>query len=340
MIDRNFRLRSWQFSNGVTAKNRLVVPAMASATADITGHISPATVSHYARLAESGAGIVFVEYSYVHGSGRSEINQLGAAEPGHFAGLEMLAKTIQSRGALAGLQLVHAGGKTLPEWSGGKVMTPGSRPIPVMPNQNVGEPQAMSSSDMELWRGWFASSAQRAVTAGFDLIELHAAHGYGLNQWLSPLTNDRSDAYGGSQDNRLRFLREIVTIVREKTAKKLLSVRIACRDFLEQGSGIEEAVVLAQMLEAQGVDIINVSSGLGGWRRPRERVGEGYLLNEAQLIQSRVRIPVIAVGGFETPLAIDKAIGRGDTTFVAVGRAILEGRYHDPALRAAEAREG
>ncbi|HYX36198.1 MAG TPA: NADH:flavin oxidoreductase [Oligoflexus sp.] len=340
MTEHDFRLKNWEFSNGVRAKNRLIVPAMASETADKAGYATDATIARYGRLTEVGAAIVLVEYSYVHESGRSEPNQLGAAEPGHFIGLQTLADTIRSRGALAGIQLVHAGGKTLPEWSGGRIMTPGSRPVPIMPGRKVGVPQAMSSTDMELWRHWFASSTERAIKAGYDLIELHAAHGYGLNQWLSPLTNDRTDAYGGSQENRFRFLLEIVSIVREISAGKLLSVRIAGGDFLEQGSTIVEAAILAQRLEAQGVDIINVSSGLGGWRRPRERVGEGYLLPEARFIQNRINIPVIAVGGFETPQVIDRAIALGDTSFVAVGRAILEGRYQDAHLRSSGAKEG
>jgi NADPH2 dehydrogenase len=309
--------------NGKTLINRVVVPPMASGTADPGGFVTDQTVHHYDRLAKAGAGLVLVEYSYVHRSGKSEANQLGIQTDLHIKGLARLATVIHQAGGIAGIQFSHAGGKTELEYTDGRLMGPSGIAVPVK-DRTLSKPSVMSGEEISLWKESFARAASRAARAGFDLIELHAAHGYGLNQWLSPITNQRSDAYGGELANRARLLLELVASIKTAEPGLLISVRIPGQDFMEGGLGVAESIQLAKLLESAGVDLINVSSGIGGWRRPIERRGEGYLVAEAEMIQSHVAVPVIGVGGIEKGEYIDQGVSTGMFSLAAVGRAILK----------------
>ena len=318
------RFTKLEFRNGKSLGNRVVVPPMASETADESGIVTGKTVSHYSSLAKSRAGLVMVEYTYVHSSGRSEVHQLGIQSDAHIAGLRRIVKVIHESGALAGIQLTHAGGKTSRDLTGGVLMAPSQVPVPVK-DQNMETPDAMSELEIALWKDAFAVAVGRAEAAGFDLVELHAAHGYGLNQWLSPITNRRSDAYGGTIANNARILFEIIDEAKKRHGNLLFAVRMPGQDFLDGGLRSTDALWIAKELEALGLDIIDVSSGIGGWRRPRERSGEGYLFTEAAMIQSAVSTPVIGVGGIEHGRFIDEALSSQMISLVAVGRAILKG---------------
>lgn len=316
------RLSPLNLKNGKTLRNRIVVPPMASQTATEQGFVTTETLAHYERLLQSQAGLVIVEYTYVHASGRSESNQFGISDDAHITGLSQIANVIHSSNALAGIQLTHAGGKTSRDLTGGVLMGPSRIAVPVR-DQQLEAPDSMTEQHVEMWKNSFISAAERAYRAGFDMIEIHSAHGYGLNQWLSPLTNQRSDRFGGSLENRSRLLIEILCEIRTQFPKLLISVRIPGQDFLEGGLTLVETVELAQQLEFIGVDLIHVSSGIGGWRRPRERSGEGYLVEEATAIQRAVKTPVIGVGGIQTGEFIDEGLQMDRFSLAAVGRAIL-----------------
>jgi len=317
------RFSALKLNDKAILRNRVVVPPMASETADKLGFVTSETQMHYSRLTQSGASLLIVEYSFVHGSGRSEEYQLGISTDEHIPGLSSLSKIIHESGALAGIQFSHGGGKSERGLTGGVLMGPSAISVPVK-DQILEIPSAMELSDIEIWKRSFLEAAGRAVRAGFDLIEFHSAHGYGLNQWLSPITNQRIDKYGIDLTGRLRLLLEVMKSVRENFPELLISVRIPGQDFLEGGLSIQDMTHVAQELEAHGVNIIHVSSGIGGWRRPISRKGEGYLVNEAIEIQKGVKIPVIGVGGIETGEYIDHGISNGFFTLAAVGRAILK----------------
>jgi NADPH2 dehydrogenase len=296
---------------------------MASQTASQDGFVTEKTIAHYNRLAEAKPGLLIVEYTFVHFSGRSEDFQLGVQSDAHIDGLSRLAQAIKKSGALAGLQITHGGGKSERSLTGGALMGPSAVSVPVKDRQ-LENPDPMNTSDIELWKFAFVDASDRAVAAGFDLIELHSAHGYGLNQWLSPITNQRTDDYGGDLNNRMRLLLEIIEAIRARHPRLLISVRMPGQDFIEDGLRPAETVAVAQAIERAGVDIIHVSSGIGGWRRPSSRTGEGYLVPEAADIQANVRIPVIGVGGIETGTYIDESLQLGRFALAAVGRAILK----------------
>jgi NADPH2 dehydrogenase len=340
------RFQPLHLRSGKTARNRVVVPAMASGTADERGFATPVTATHYGRLAESGAGIVMVEYSFVSREGRSEANQLGADRDEQVPGLMRVAEAIGARGALSFLQLTHAGGKSERALTGGRLLTPSGVRVPAKDRELEDPGEPASFEEIESLRRSFADAVGRAERAGFDGVELHSAHGYGLNQWLSGVTNRRQDEYGGSLEGRMRFLLELVTAIRAAAPSLLVSVRIPGQDWIEGGLSLGEMKRVARELERAGADLINVSSGLGGWRRPIERRGEGYLVDEATVIQGAVDVPVIGVGGIETGEYIDRALAERWFRLAAVGRAILKdprswgekvlGRAMAPGLKGGE----
>ena len=317
------RFSSWQFRGSKTVKNRVVVPPMASQTATTEGFVTQETLQHYETLSEAGTGILMVEYTYVHRTGRSEENQLGIHSDEHLEGLTTLANLIRNSGALAGIQLSHGGSKSTKDLTGGTLWGPSEIAVPSKDN-SFELPTQMSAIEIETWKHAFLSATERAISAGFELVEFHSAHGYGLNQWLSPLTNQRTDSYGGAPEGRAKLLCDIISSAREKFPNLILSARIPGQDFLEGGLSIDDSVKLVEMLKQAGLDLVNVSSGLGGWRRPRDRTGEGYLVSEAQEIQSQTTLPVIGVGGIKSGTYIDDLIGAGVVSFAAVGRKILE----------------
>jgi NADPH2 dehydrogenase len=309
--------------NNIILSNRVVVPPMASETADSNGYATDKTISHYSRLSECGAGLIFVEYSFIHLSGRSEANQLGINHDDQINNLCLITEEIHKSGAIAGIQLTHSGGKTERCFTDGSLHSPSGIIVPVK-DKNLERPKQMSLSDIKNLREWFLKAVERAVKANFDMVELHAAHGYGLNQWISPLTNKRSDQYGGNLQKNSQLLVEIVSEIRSLYPNLLLSVRMPGQDFIEGGLTISDCIFIAKLLQETGVDIINISSGIGGWKRPRTRLGEGYLIEEASMIQGQVSIPVIGVGGIETGTYIDNLLNNQKVSLTAVGRAILK----------------
>ncbi len=316
------RYTPYRFKNGKQTKNRVVVPAMASQTADASGFATELTVQHYENLAKSDAGLIFVEYTFIHRSGRGEANQLGVDTDQNIQSLKKIVNVLHVSSAIAGLQLVHAGGKSSTDLTGAPLMGPSAVAVPVK-GWSPDTPTSMSEMQIQNWINWFTNAAGRSVDAGFDLVELHAAHGYGLNQWLSPLTNKRSDKYGGTIEGRSRLLFEIVKKIKAQYPGLLLSVRLPAQDYIDGGLTVKEMIWVVSELQQLGCDLINVSSGIGGWRRPLERLGQGYLVVDALEIKSQTHLPVIGVGGIETGEYIDEILQASSVDFAAVGRAIL-----------------
>lgn len=308
-------------------RNRLVVPPMASQTAEFDGIPDAETFAHYERLGESRPGLLWVEYTAVTDSGRGEPRQTVLADQAAVPAYAQLARIIRRSGAKAGIQLVHAGGKSSAQQTGGRLLAPSAVAIPVK-GQELEVPEALTADEVHGWRHSFVKSASLAVAAGFEWIQLHAAHGYGLNQFLSPITNHREDEFGGSLENRSRLLIETAAEIKRRHPGVGLAVRLAAQDHLPQGLTLAESAWIARKLGEVGVDLIDVSSGLGGWRRPDARNGEGYLIADAAFIRRESAMPVIGVGGIETGEYMDSILRAGLVDLVAVGRAVLR----DPAL--------
>ena len=231
-----------QFKN-LLLKNRIVVPPMASQTALPDGQASNNTIAHYKRLAMSGAGLVMVEYSYISISGKSEVNQLGADSDDQIPGLTNIVNIIKESGGVAALQLVHAGAKTSRDLTEGALISPSNIAVPVK-GEKLEKPNAANLADIEHLRRSFLDSVARANKAGFKVVEIHAAHGYGINQWISPITNIREDQYGGNWFNRARILFEIVQEIKTKFPTMILSVRLPGQDHMDGGLSQEESLMI------------------------------------------------------------------------------------------------
>lgn len=302
-------------------RTRLVLPPMASGTADDRGRVTDATLAHYSRIVGPAHGLALVEYTYVHPWGRSEPRQLGLFGEEHVAGLQRLAALLASRGARPGIQLVHGGGKADPELIGRTPLGASALPIPAVKGE-LPAPQPMGPEHIAELRQAFVSAALRAERAGFEVIELHAAHGYFLNQWLSGLTNQRSDEHGGTLLARAGLLVDLVRDLRAAlSATTAISLRFAGQDRLPGGLTLADTAIVGRAVRDAGADLLDVSSGLGGWRRGRDQRGEGYLVEDAAILRRKVGLPVVGVGGIETLDYCARALERVD--LLAVGRAIL-----------------
>ncbi len=305
-------------------RNRLVLPPMASQTGDAEGHVTAATLAHYARIVRPSLGLAFVEYTTVHPWGRSESQQLALYTDAHEAGLAQVASLIRSQGVVPGIQLTLAGAKTDVDMIGRVPFGASALPVPAH-GGDMPAPEPLQDAEITLLMDAFVDSALRAERAGFAVIELHAAHGYFFNQWLSPITNQRLDGHGESLAGRSALLVGLVARLRSVLRPDtVISVRFPGQDRLPGGLTLEDGVWLAQALEAVGVGLLNVSSGLGGWRRGREQRGEGYLVPDAAHLRQAVNIPVIGVGGIQSLAYTQSILAAGDVDLVAVGRAVLE----------------
>ena len=298
---------------GLTLKNRIVMPPMNTEYATTEGAVTEKLIDHYSRRAKD-LGLQIIEHSYVTLNGKLSKRQFGAYDDSLVPGLEKLSNTIHTKGTPVIMQINHAGGRCSEEVIGTK---------PVAPSPS-GEARELRIDEIEALTDAFALAAERAIRAGFDGVEVHGAHGFLLNQFFSPLTNKRTDKYGGSLMNRLRFPLEVVEKVKEKVGKKLLLYRIGSDDLDPAGTQIKDSQKFAKKLEKADVDIIDVSGGICGSRPEQLQNTQGFFVPQAQQIKKVVNIPVIGVGGITEPEYANKIIQEKRVDLVAVGRALLK----------------
>lgn len=313
--------------DGLEFRNRIVLPPMQTRLATSDGEVTDGLKDHYFERA-GGVGLIIVEHSYVTPEGKYAKNQLGIHKDELVSGLSELADTIHEEGAVTVIQLNHAGAHVDDREVGSQ---------PVSPSGVEGS-RRLEKSEIRRIRREFVEAAGRAVEAGFDGVEVHGAHGFLLNQFYSPLTNERDDEYGGSFENRVRFPLEVVEGVREKIGDNLLFYRLGSDDLDPEGTQIEDSQKFAEKLVDEGVDVIDVSGGVCG-SRPKELVGkQGFFIPQGEKIKNVVDVPVIGVGGITYPEFARKVIREGRVDLVAVGRAQLA----DPewAVKAAEKIKG
>ena len=305
----------------VNLKNRIVMPPMVIWKSGEDAEVRDVHLRHYASCA--GPGLMIVEATAVSPDGKLHKNQLGIFEDRHIQGLSRLANTIRKTGALPGIQINHAGGRSTPEWNWGLSPLAPATDGSIQPDSP--ECRALSIDDIERIQADFVSAAERAVQAGFEYIELHYAHGYLGSQFLSPLTNTRTDRYGGSLENRQRFLIETYRLCREAVGDKaLLSCRLGIIDKDEGGLSLEEGIDTARKLEAEGAPILHISRAHGVPDSVRPE-GSSFdpLLHLAGNARPELGIPVIGIGGILDPGTAEKALKTGIADLAAVGRGIL-----------------
>jgi len=303
-------------------RNRVVMAPMVVQLASESGAVTQRTVDYYVRRAAGGAGLVIVEASYIAPEAKAFACQLGIDRDGLVPGHFELVEAIHRHGAKVALQIHHGGGRADPALTGGVLVTPS----PVAQDAHAVVPREATPQEIETWAESYARAAGRAQRAGYDAVEIHGAHGYLIHEFLSPASNRRSDAYGGSPENRRRFAGLVIRRVREAVGARF---PILFRMSAEGGYGIEAAVEIAQALEAWGVDAIHVSVGgtapitlVPPDTSPMARP-EGWLTGYAATIKKRVSVPIIVVGEIRHPVFAEEVLAQGKADFIALGRQLL-----------------
>ena len=327
---------------GVELKNRIVVSPMCQYSST-EGLADDWHVVHLGSRAVGGAALVMTEATAVTPEGRISPADLGIWSDAHVEGLRRCTRFIREHGAVAGIQLAHAGRKasTAPPWLGGDHVSEESggwhpvapSPVPFRPGDPP--PRALDRAGIASIIGGFAAAARRALTAGFQVVELHAAHGYLLHEFLSPLSNRRDDEYGGSLDNRVRLVLEVTRAVRDVWPAELpLFVRISAADWAEGGWDLDQSIELCRRLSPLGVDLVDCSSGglVPGVRIP---TGPGYQVGFAERIRREADIRTGAVGLITSPEQADAIVAEGRADVVLMARQLLRDPYWP--LRAARA---
>ena len=286
---------------------------------------------HIGSFATGGAGLIIMEASGVTPEGRISTKCLGIWSEKQSARLKPIVDFAHSQGTLIGIQLAHAGRKAscLPPWSDHPMASlqeggwESVAPSAISFGGKYPTPRALTIAEIKDLVKSFAAAAKRVVDVGFDLVEIHAAHGYLIHQFLSPLSNQRSDAYGGSFENRTRFIIEIAKAVRTSIPDSMpLFVRISATDWLEGGWTLDDSIELAKILKEIGVDLIDVSSGGTSSGAPVP-VGPGYQVPLAAAIKEGAKIPTSAVGLITEPAQAESIIADGKADAVMLGREML-----------------
>lgn len=317
-------------------RNRLVISPMCEYSA-IDGLPNDWHMVHLGSRAVGGAGVVFTEATAVSAQGRISLGDTGIWNAAQQDAWRPMAAFIKAQGAVPAMQLAHAGrkaGSRFP-WDGGGPMLPDENSWPTVApsalpfDHGWHTPEALDEQGIQAVIADFRAAAKRALAAGFELIELHAAHGYLLHEFLSPLSNHRQDAWGGSFDNRSRLVREVIAAVREVWPDELpLWLRISATDWADENAGwtIEQSVRLAQQVKPLGVDLIDCSSG-GLLPHVRIPVEPGYQVPFAQRIRDEAQIATGAVGLITEPRQAQAIVAAGQADVVLLARESLRDPY-------------
>ena len=312
--------------------NRIVIAPMCQYAAD-EGSATDWHLMHLGQMAVSGAGLLIIEATAVSAEGRISPADLGLYNDANEAGLARVLAAIRAHSPIkVGIQLAHAGRKASSRapWQGGSQIRPDEpggwqavAPSAVPHGASEVAPTALNDAGLERLKNGFATAARRAARLGLDAIELHAAHGYLLHQFLSPLANHRTDQYGGSLENRLRFPLEVFEAVRAAfPADRPVWARLSATDWVDGGWDVASAISFAQQLEARGAAAIHVSSG-GVSPKQAIPLGPGYQVPLAQQVKAAVGVPVIAVGLITEAEQAEAIVASGQADAVALARAML-----------------
>lgn len=320
---------------GVTLRNRIGVSPMCQYSST-DGFANDWHLVHLGSRAVGGAGLVIAEATAVTPDGRISPQDLGLWKDEHVEMLSRIARFLRDQGAVAGVQLAHAGRKASTDvpWRGGAPLAPengGWSPIVAPSAVPFGSrsqvPVALDATGIRRVVDAFRDSASRALRAGFQVIELHGAHGYLLHEFLSPLANHRTDQYGGSFENRVRLMLEVTDAVRSVWPESLpLAVRLSGTDWVEGGWDVEQSAELARLLGARGVDLIDCSSGgvVPGVRIP---VAPGYQVSLAERVRAVSGVPTAAVGLITSAQQADAIVRAGSADIVLLARELLRDPY-------------
>ena len=296
----------------ITLSNRIVLPPMARELSE-EGHISEELVDYYYERAEC-TGLIIVEHEYVSQEGIASKKQLSMADDSVIDGYKKLTDAIHSQGSYAIAQINHAGYESI---ASDKLHL-----------------NRMTIDDINYVKNAFLNAAIRTKKAGFDGVEIHAAHGYFLNQFYSPYTNKRTDKYGGNLENRLRLHNEIIREVRDAVGEDyIIAIRFGAYDYLEEGSKLEEIPIAVNSFIESGVDLIDISGGLCRYRSPVSKE-PGYFKELSKIAKESCDVPVILTGGVKKAKDAEKLLEEGFCDLIGIGRAFLmDAKWSKKALK-------
>lgn len=319
----------------MTLKNRMVRSATWEGMCDPDGSPTDKLIHCYTQLARGGIGLIISGYTYVRKEGKQNTGKMGLYNDDFKAAYQRMTRAVHDAGSKIAIQLVHAGGQAGKKYAGNLLVAPSG----IKTVQFSAQPLEITLSQIREVISAFGDAALRAKKYGFDAVQIHGAHGYLVNQFLSPLTNQRTDRYGGSIENRCRFLMEVYDDVRAKTGPDFpVFIKLNATDHLEGGLTLEDGVTAAEKLSEKGIDAIEVSTGTGasGKLNPaRIKINtpekEGYNLEPALAIKKAVSCPVMTVGGFRTVEICENAIDTHQMDFICISRPLI--RESDLPLR-------
>ncbi len=312
---------------GVEIGNRIVMPPMTTRLADAEGFVTDEQVAYYVARAKGGIGLITCEMAAPERCGRHRFHELGIYDDRFLPGLARLSAAIREAGAKASIQLGHAGGHTRRDICGEDPIAPSSIPHPVYEiTDAVTLPQEMTRARIAETVAAFAAAASRAKNAGFDCVEIHAAHGYLISQFHTPYENRRTDEYGGSLENRARFGLEVLRAVKKSSGDMPVVYRLSVEDYFPGGMSFAEGRQIALWAAESGADALHIAAGhyrslpSGAMQLPPMAWPDGIWLDYAAAIKKDVRVPVIAVGRLGDPEVARAAVAGGKCDFVALGR--------------------
>ena len=302
----------------VTFPNRIVMSPMCMYSCEAEdGKATNFHYTHYTSRAVGGTGLIITEAAAVTEQGRISPQDLGIWSDEHIKGLKKIVQLSQEQGAKVGIQLAHAGRKAVLD---GPIIAPSAIPF----SEDRKTPEEMTTDQIKETIHAFKEGARRAHEAGFDVIELHGAHGYLMNEFLSPLTNKRTDEYGGSKENRYRFLREVINEVKEVWNGPLF-VRISADEYNDEGNTIDDFIYFAKEMKEQGIDLVDCSTG--GVVPATIDAYPGYQVTHAERIKKEANIPTGAVGLITHPLQAEEIIHNDRADLVLLARELLRDPY-------------
>lgn len=308
MLFSKFKIKNYEF------KNRIVMAPMCMYQADTLGYANEFHLIHYGARALGGVGTIILEATAVEARGRITEKDLGIYSDDHVKCLKRISEVIKKQNVIAGIQLAHAGRKSQ---TNSTIVAPSSIYFPEMK-----KPKEMTTDDIQIVILAFKNAAYRAKVAGFDLIEIHAAHGYLINQFLSSITNKRTDIYGGSINNRIRFLDEIIDAVKEVWPKeRLFAIRFSADEYAKEGNNVNDIIYIINYLKSKGIDLIDVSSG--GIIPAEIKLFPGYQLEYAKQIKAKTNIPTIGGGLLTNAKQANDALIDNNLDFIYFGRELL-----------------
>ncbi len=314
----------------VEIPNRIVMPPMTTRGSDEEGHVTEQTIAYYMARVRGGTGLITVEMASPEKAGRHRRRELGIYHDGFLPGLTRLVKEIHSGGAMASIQLGHGGGHTRFDICGEQPVAPSAIPHPVYETTlETIVPEAMSKERIKETIAAYAAAAVRAQNAGFDCVEIHAAHGYLISQFHAPFENVRTDEYGGGLDNRARFGLEVLRTVKAAVPSLGVIYRLSVDDFFDGGLSYGEGRVIAIWAAKAGADALHVTAGHYRSKPTAHRMippmaePDAPFLEFAADIKRAIDVPVIAVGRLGDPATAAQAVEAGKADFIALGRSLV-----------------